>query len=228
MNAAIASGIAPHRHAVQTTIPHHPFLLLPRFIAIPPHFPAGMQCSARKASKMNGGSSSTTRQSQSATAPGVGSRTRVRAVRFTALVPAFRLTPSWFPSLSITAIPVRVSLKRIKYTFAAPAHATANQGMHYTLRDLTNAYLAQQTATTKTLDQLVTGQSHTHRHDSGRAVRLSNVLPVRLSRRVTVAVVEHSVVGLVGPLPKDHIQGLRESGNSRFIRSAALTAYRTE
>ena len=93
-----------------------------------------MQCSAFKASMINGGSSSTISQSHSATRPGVGRRIRVNAVRFTALVPALRLTPSSFPSLSITAIPVRVSLKRIKYTFAAPAQATANQGMHYAQR----------------------------------------------------------------------------------------------
>lgn len=56
--------------------------------------------------------------------------TRVRAVRLTALVPAFLLTPRVLPSLSMTVIPARVSLKRIKYTLAAPAQATANQGMH--------------------------------------------------------------------------------------------------
>ena len=37
------------------------------------------------------------------------------------------------PSLSVTVMPVRVSLKRIRYTLAAPAHATANHGMHYFL-----------------------------------------------------------------------------------------------
>ena len=214
MNAAMASGIAPHRHAVHTTISHRPLSLLPSCIAIFPHFPAGMQCNARNASMMNGGSSSTTRQSPPASRPGVGRRTRVNAVRFTALVPALRLTPSSFPSLSITEIPVRVSLKRIKYTFAAPAHATANQGMHYTVRDPANAYLAKQTATTKTLDQLVTGQSHTHGHDRGRAVRLCNVLQVRLGRRVAVAVVEHSVIRLVDPLPQDHIEGLGVNNNN--------------
>lgn len=62
--------------------------------------------------------------------PGVGRMTRVRAVRLTALVPAFLLTPRVLPSLSMTVIPARVSLKRIKYTLAAPAQATANQGMH--------------------------------------------------------------------------------------------------
>ena len=130
VNAAIASGIAPHRHAVHTTSSHRLSPLLPSCIAIFPHFPAGMQCIARRPSMINGGSSSTTRQNGSTALPGVGRITRVNAVRFTALLPAFRLTPSSFPSLSFTVMPVRVSLNRIKYTFAAPAHATANQGMH--------------------------------------------------------------------------------------------------
>ena len=86
--------------------------------------------------------------------------------------------------------------------------------MHYTVRDPANAYLAKQTATTKTLDQLVTGQSHTHGHDRGRAVRLCNVLQVRLGRRVAVAVVEHSVIRLVDPLPQDHIEGLGVNNNN--------------
>ena len=62
----------------------------------------------------------------------------VSAVRFTAFVPAFLLTPRGLPSLSVTVIPARVSLKRIRYTLAAPAHATANQGMHYRKSGETN------------------------------------------------------------------------------------------
>ena len=80
---------------------------------------------------MKGGSNNTIIQSLNSLLPGVGRIIRVRAVRFTAFDPAFLLTPRAFPSLSVTVIPARVSLKRIKYTLAAPAQATANQGIHY-------------------------------------------------------------------------------------------------
>lgn len=72
-------------------------------------------------------------------------------------------------------------------------------------------YLAQQTAAAKALHQLVTRKSHAHRHDRRRAVRLNDVLKIGGGRRVAVAVVEHSVVRLVDPLPQNHVKGLTVS-----------------
>ena len=111
---------------------------------------------------MKGGSNSTTRHRETMKQPGVGRITRVNAVRFTAFVPAFLLTPSALPSLSVTVMPVRVSLKRIRYTFAAPAHATANHGMHYAIMKRGKNHLAQQTTAAHLRHQLVAGESHTH------------------------------------------------------------------
>lgn len=138
MNAAMASGMAPHRHAVHTTTRQSNRAVLPSWVMMLPHLPAGTHLMAFSPSMMNGGSSSTTTHSPFPLLPGVGKMTRVSAVRFTAFVPAFLLTPRGLPSLSVTVIPARVSLKRIRYTLAAPAHATANQGMHYRKSGETN------------------------------------------------------------------------------------------
>ena len=148
--------------------------------------------------------------------PGVGRITRVSAVRFTAFVPAFLLTPSALPSLSVTVMPVRVSLKRIRYTFAAPAHATANHGMHYAIMKRGKNHLAQQTTAAHLRHQLVAGESHTHRHDGGGAVRLQDVHVVGLRGGVAVAVVEDGVVRLVDPLPQNHVEGLAVRRNGRM------------
>lgn len=147
--------------------------------------------------------------------------TRVRAVRLTALVPAFLLTPNSLPSASLIAIPVRVSLKRIRQTLAAPAQATANQGMHYSLHKDQMTNLTEKTTTTKLLNKLVTSKSNRHRNNGSRTISLNDIIGVRLSRGVTVTVVEDSIIGLVDPLPQNDIESLELNMNNEHTVEGA-------
>ena len=79
-----------------------------------------------------------------------------------------------------------------------------------------NTHLAQQTTTAHLRHQLVAGESHTHRHDGGGAVRLQDVHVVGLRGGVAVAVVEDRIVRLVDPLPQNHVEGLAVRRNGRM------------
>ena len=88
-------------------------------------------------------------------------------------------------------------------------------------------YLSEKTTTTELLNQLVTSQSHRHRHNRSRTVRLDDIRVVGFSRGVTVAVVENGIVGLVDPLPQDDIEGLLHEF-TKMLQWKELVTYQSE
>lgn len=68
--------------------------------------------------------------------------------------------------------------------------------------------LTEKTTTTEFLNKLVTSKSNRHRNNSSRTISLNDIIGVRLSRGITVTVVEDSIIGLVDPLPQNDIESL--------------------
>lgn len=81
--------------------------------------------------------------------------------------------------------------------------------------------LTEKTTTTKLLNKLVTSKSNRHRNDGSRAISLNDIIGVRLSRGVTVTVVEDSIIGLVDPLPQNDIESLELNMNNEHTVEGA-------